>query len=142
MSQGGLDGLRLDLLALMLACWLSEVCSTLNFQSHFLFRSEPVLLVPILPHPPSTRCRLNDGKLSCPVLSFCRSFSSVCDQQQMDDCSKAAMLTKDLTRALETPGPVTRPELLMVLAQDKLQQMQEAELQQDVSLRCVDHKSL
>lgn len=30
----------------------------------------------------------------------------------------------------------------MVLAQDKLQQMQEAELQQDVSLRCVDHKSL
>lgn len=35
-SQGGLDGLGLDQLALTLACWLSEVSSILNSETHFL----------------------------------------------------------------------------------------------------------
>lgn len=38
-SQGGLDGLGLDQLALTLACWLSEVSSTLNSEKDFLCRS-------------------------------------------------------------------------------------------------------
>lgn len=37
-SQGGLDGLGLDQLALTLACWLSEVSSILNTNTHFLRR--------------------------------------------------------------------------------------------------------
>lgn len=37
-SQGGLDGLGLDQLALTLACWLSEVSYTLNSQRDFLRR--------------------------------------------------------------------------------------------------------
>lgn len=40
-SQGGLDGLGLDQLALTLACWLSEVSSTLNSETHILRRSDP-----------------------------------------------------------------------------------------------------
>ena len=39
-SQGGLDGLGLDQLALTLACWLSEVSSTLNSETNFLCRFE------------------------------------------------------------------------------------------------------
>lgn len=35
-SQGGLDGLGLDQLALTLACWLSEMSSILNMKTHFL----------------------------------------------------------------------------------------------------------
>lgn len=42
MSQGGLDGLGLDQLALTLTCWLSEVSSTLNSEPSFLRRSEPL----------------------------------------------------------------------------------------------------
>lgn len=42
MSQGGLDGLGLDQLALTLACWLSEVSSTLNSEPNVLRRSEPL----------------------------------------------------------------------------------------------------
>uniref|UniRef100_A0A3B5K4G5 Pogo transposable element derived with ZNF domain a n=1 Tax=Takifugu rubripes TaxID=31033 RepID=A0A3B5K4G5_TAKRU len=38
-SQGGLDGLGLDQLALTLACWLSEVSSILNTETHFLRKS-------------------------------------------------------------------------------------------------------
>ncbi|TDH03658.1 hypothetical protein EPR50_G00144260, partial [Perca flavescens] len=38
-SDGGLDGLGLDQLALTLACWLSEVSSTLNSETHILRRS-------------------------------------------------------------------------------------------------------
>ncbi|XP_016534378.1 uncharacterized protein LOC103147975 isoform X2 [Poecilia formosa] len=38
-ADGGLDGLGLDQLALTLACWLSEVCSTLNAQTDVLRRS-------------------------------------------------------------------------------------------------------
>ncbi|CAG5887818.1 unnamed protein product [Menidia menidia] len=38
-SDGGLDGLELHQLALTLACWLSEVSSTLNSKTHFLRRS-------------------------------------------------------------------------------------------------------
>ncbi|KAF3706891.1 Pogo transposable element with ZNF domain [Channa argus] len=38
-SQGGLDGLGLDQLALTLACWLSEVSSTLNSETNILRRS-------------------------------------------------------------------------------------------------------
>uniref|UniRef100_A0A7N6A845 Pogo transposable element derived with ZNF domain a n=1 Tax=Anabas testudineus TaxID=64144 RepID=A0A7N6A845_ANATE len=41
-SQGGLDGLGLDQLALTLACWLSEVSSTLNSEPNVLRRSEPL----------------------------------------------------------------------------------------------------
>lgn len=42
MSQGGLDGLGLDQLALTLACWLSEVSSTLSWKPGFVRRSEPL----------------------------------------------------------------------------------------------------
>ncbi|XP_061597939.1 pogo transposable element with ZNF domain [Cololabis saira] len=38
-SDGGLDGLELDQLALTLACWLSEVSSTLNSLKNMLARS-------------------------------------------------------------------------------------------------------
>lgn len=38
-SQGGLDGLGLDQLALTLTCWLSEVSSTLNSETQILHRS-------------------------------------------------------------------------------------------------------
>lgn len=38
-SDGGLDGLSLDQLALTLACWFSEFSSTLTAESHFLSRS-------------------------------------------------------------------------------------------------------
>lgn len=39
-SQGGLDGLGLDQLALTLACWISEVSFALNSETNFLRRSE------------------------------------------------------------------------------------------------------
>uniref|UniRef100_A0AAQ4PCN2 Pogo transposable element derived with ZNF domain a n=1 Tax=Gasterosteus aculeatus aculeatus TaxID=481459 RepID=A0AAQ4PCN2_GASAC len=38
-SEGGLEGLSLDQLALTLACWLSEVSFTLNSETHVLRRS-------------------------------------------------------------------------------------------------------
>ncbi|XP_077362335.1 pogo transposable element with ZNF domain isoform X2 [Festucalex cinctus] len=38
-ARGGLDGLGLEQLALMLACWLSELASTLAADSHILRRS-------------------------------------------------------------------------------------------------------
>ena len=44
-SQGGLDGLTLDQLALTLACWLSELSSILNSKTHFLRRQAAFGLV-------------------------------------------------------------------------------------------------
>eukprot|EP00064_Thunnus_orientalis_P018546 superscaffoldBa00004314_g18647 len=41
-SQGGLDGLTLDQLALTLTCWFSEVSSTLNAETHVLHRSDRI----------------------------------------------------------------------------------------------------
>uniref|UniRef100_A0A3B4WR92 Pogo transposable element derived with ZNF domain a n=1 Tax=Seriola lalandi dorsalis TaxID=1841481 RepID=A0A3B4WR92_SERLL len=94
-SQGGLDGLGLDQLALTLACWLSEVSSTLNSESHILRRS----------------------------------FSSVCDLQQVEDRQEAARMINTLTEALiqplETPGPEL--ELLLVMEEEKMENKEEVE---------------
>ncbi|KAM3595960.1 uncharacterized protein V6R79_006002 [Siganus canaliculatus] len=100
-SQEGLDGLGLDQLALTLACWLSEVCSTLN--------SDPSILR--------------------------RSFSSVCDLQQVDFPQQMAAMIQTLTQALvqpvETPEPPAGPgpelELLLVMEEEKHQSEEEEE---------------
>ncbi|KAG7225226.1 hypothetical protein INR49_014616 [Caranx melampygus] len=98
-SQGGLDGLGLDQLALTLACWLSEVSSTLNSETNILRRS----------------------------------FSSVCDPQQVEDRREAermiATLTEALIQPLETPdpGPGLGPELelLLVMEEEKMESKEE-----------------
>ncbi|XP_071356037.1 pogo transposable element with ZNF domain [Trachinotus anak] len=88
-SQGGLDGLGLGQLALTLACWLSEVSSTLNSETSILHRS----------------------------------FSSVCDLQQVEDRQEAARMIRALTEALiqplEEPGPGPELELLVVMEEGK-----------------------
>ncbi|XP_078146333.1 pogo transposable element with ZNF domain [Centroberyx gerrardi] len=48
LSRGGAEGLGLDQLALTLACWLSEVASTLSAAPHLLRRSFSVVSTP--PH--------------------------------------------------------------------------------------------
>ncbi|XP_072226622.1 pogo transposable element with ZNF domain [Leuresthes tenuis] len=78
-SDGGLDGLGLDQLALTLACWLSEVSSTLNSQTHILHRSFGLA------------CSLQPG------------------EGHGEKARMIAALNKALTQPLETGGPVLVP---------------------------------
>ncbi|KAF0024088.1 hypothetical protein F2P81_022890 [Scophthalmus maximus] len=103
----GLDGLGLDQLALTLACWLSELCSTVNSESDILRRS----------------------------------FSSVCDLQQVDDRWETERMIRVLNEALIlpleepgpgprlTPGPGQGPELelLLVMEKEKQEKMESRE---------------
>ncbi|XP_029370140.1 uncharacterized protein pogza isoform X2 [Echeneis naucrates] len=94
-SKGGLEGLGLDQLALTLACWLSEVMSTLNSETSILRRS----------------------------------FSSVCDLQQVEDRWEAAKMITALTKALVHPplGRRPGPELELLLMMEKFESSEEAE---------------
>uniref|UniRef100_A0A3Q3NB40 C2H2-type domain-containing protein n=1 Tax=Mastacembelus armatus TaxID=205130 RepID=A0A3Q3NB40_9TELE len=110
-SQGGLDGLGPDQLALTLACWLSEVASTLNSETDIL----------------------------------CRSFSSVCNLQQVEDCQEATRRVTALTQALiqpvETPAPGPEQlEVLLVMEQGrqaKVEQVGQEEVNSPTALRLV-----
>lgn len=101
-SQGGLDSLGLSQLCLTLACWLSELSSTLSTGTHFLQRSEPALGLGL-------ELDLEPKNLNQNLCSFCRSFSSVCKEDVLEDRSEAASMTQDLLDALQAPTPPVDP---------------------------------
>ncbi|XP_028281590.1 uncharacterized protein pogza isoform X2 [Parambassis ranga] len=100
--NGGLDGLGLDQLALMLACWLSEVTSTLNSEKHFMSRS----------------------------FSSVSNLQHVEDRNEATKMISA--LTKALTQPVEGGQPEPRPEpeqleLLLVMEERKEEEEEEEE---------------
>lgn len=100
-SQGGLDGLGLDQLSLTLACWLSELSSTLHTGTHFLQR-----LGPELEREPEPELELEPvNQILNQNLCSCRSFSSVCRQDVLEDRGEAASMTQALLEALQAPPP-------------------------------------
>ncbi|XP_067468979.1 pogo transposable element with ZNF domain isoform X2 [Thunnus thynnus] len=107
-SQGGLDGLTLDQLALTLTCWFSEVSSTLNAETHVLHRS----------------------------------FSSVCNLQQVEQQEEKKKMIRALTEMLiqpldpsDLPPPPPPPpptaaeqvELLLVMQEEEEEEEMEEE---------------
>ncbi|XP_073337747.1 pogo transposable element with ZNF domain isoform X1 [Pagrus major] len=105
-SQGGLDGLGLDQLALTLACWLSEVSSTLNSETNVLRRSF------------ASACNLQEVEDRGEVVRIIQA------------------LTEALVQPLETSEPAPDPEpepeleLLLVMEEEKKQQEEPTALHQ------------
>lgn len=109
-SQGGLDGLGLDQLSLTLACWLSELSSTLHTGTHFLQRLGPELERE-LEREPEPELELEPvNQILNQNLCSCRSFSSVCRQEVLEDRGEAASMTQALLEALQAPPlPLASP---------------------------------
>ncbi|XP_027891504.1 uncharacterized protein pogza isoform X2 [Xiphophorus couchianus] len=110
-ADGGLDGLGLDQLALTLACWLSEVCSTLNAQTDVLRRS---------------------FTLACSLQHL---------ENQGEAARMITALTEVLTQPLDSGSPETRPKQerllertppLLVIKEEKTNGWDEEEKQAEV----------
>lgn len=135
-SQGGLDGLRLDQLALTLACWLSEVSSTLNSDTDFLRRCDqnkhnsetPPTLCDITVEQRHFFCGFK-------LCLSCRSFASVCNLQEVEERGEAARMIQALTEALvqplqtSGPQPDSEPQLELLMLREE-QQEEEMEKEQ------------
>ncbi|XP_070778315.1 pogo transposable element with ZNF domain [Enoplosus armatus] len=92
-SQGGLDGLGLDQLALTLACWLSEVSSTLNSETHILHRSFAVA------------CNLQEVEDRGEALRMIRALTEV--------------LVQPLETSKSPPYPEPEPQLELLLVMEE-----------------------
>lgn len=104
-SEGGLDGLGLDQLALTVACWLSEVSSTLNSEKHILRRSF------------ASVCNLQQV------------------EDRRDAMKMITALTEALVQPLETSGPPPQPEpqleLLLVMEEEVMEAERKEDMEQD-----------
>lgn len=114
-SQGGLDDLGLDQLALTLACWLSEVSSTLNSETNVLRRSF------------ASACNLQEVE----------------DQGELMKIIQG--LTEALVQPLETsepapdPEPEPEPELELLLVLEEEKKQQESSVKSQTALQQVFH---
>uniref|UniRef100_A0A146P697 Pogo transposable element derived with ZNF domain a n=1 Tax=Fundulus heteroclitus TaxID=8078 RepID=A0A146P697_FUNHE len=112
-SDGGLDGLGLDQLALTMACWLSEVSSTLNSQTDILRRSFTLAC--------SLQHLENQGEAARMITALTEALTQPPESGSQEPGPKPAHLP---TRRLEQER--MPPPLLLVIKEEKKQGPNEA----------------